>query len=273
LRRGATATLELVTAPDLQLVERLRAAGCVFAEDEARLLTEAAENPEELERLVARRVEGFPLEPLLGWAEFCGLRIVIEPGVFVPRHRTEFLVERAISLARPDAVVLDLCCGAGAIGAAIASRLGAAVQVYATEIEPAAVHCARINLEPRGHVFEGDLFDALPTSIRGRLDLIAVNAPYVPTESIAMMPPEARLHEPAVALDGGADGLGVHRRIAAAAPAWLAPGGTLLIETSRHQAPASAALFASAGLVSSVESSDAHDATLILATRPPVPAP
>jgi len=142
------------------------------------------------------------------------------------------------------------------------------VQLYASDVEPSAVRCARANLEPRGHVFEGDLFDALPTNIRGRLDLIAVNAPYVPTESIAMMPPEARLYEPAVALDGGADGLDVHRRIASAAPAWLAPGGTLLIETSRRQAPASAALFASAGLVSRIETSDVYDATLILATRP-----
>jgi release factor glutamine methyltransferase len=256
-----------VSEPDPALVARLRAAGCVFAEDEARLLTEAAATPAELELLVARRVQGFPLEPLLGWAEFCGLRIVVTPGVFVPRHRTEFLVERAVSLAAPDAVVLDLCCGAGAIGAAIASRLGDTAQVHAADVDPEAVRCARANLEPRGHVYEGDLYDALPAELRGRVDILAVNAPYVPTESIAMMPPEARLYEPAVALDGGEDGLDVHRRVAARALEWLAPGGSLLIETSRRQAPVSAALFEAAGLSTRVETSDDYDATLVIAER------
>ncbi len=254
--------------PDPVLVERLRAAGCVFAEDEALLLTEAADSPERLEELVARRVAGFPLEPLLGWAEFCGLRIVVEPGVFVPRQRTEFLVELAVGLGAPDAVVLDLCCGAGAIGAAIASGLGPDVELIAADVEPAAVRCARANLEPGGRVFEGDLYEPLPGSLRGRVDLLAVNAPYVPTEAIAMMPPEARDFEPAVALDGGADGLDVQRRVAAGAPDWLAPGGSLLIETSTLQAERSAALFAAVGLITRIEHSHELDATVVIATRP-----
>jgi release factor glutamine methyltransferase len=199
-------------APDPAIVARLRAAGCVFAEDEARLIAEAASTPQELEDLVAKRVSGLPLEPLIGWAEFCGLRIRVAPGVFVPRHRTEFLVQQAVALAAPDAVVLDLCCGAGAIGAAIASRAGAGVELVACDVEPAAVRCARENIEPAGSVYEGDLYDALPASLRGRVDVLAVNAPYVPTDAIALMPPEARLHEPAVALDGGGDGLDVPRR-------------------------------------------------------------
>src|SRR4051794_17352298 len=90
---------------------RLRAAGCVFAEEEARLLVEVAATAAALEDLVARRVAGEPLEQLLGWAEFCGLRIAVAPGVFVPRRRTEFLVETALPLTRPGAVVVDLCCG------------------------------------------------------------------------------------------------------------------------------------------------------------------
>ncbi|MFF1572231.1 putative protein N(5)-glutamine methyltransferase [Leifsonia sp. NPDC058292] len=253
--------------PDAALVARLRAAGCVFAEDEARLLLEAAESPQELERLVSQRVEGFPLEALLGWAEFCGLRIAVEPGVFVPRHRTEFLVELAVEATAPDAVVLDLCCGAGAIGAAIASRAGPSVELHAADIEAAAVRCARVNLEPRGTVYEGDLYDALPPTLRGRVTVLAVNAPYVPTDSIAMMPPEARLHEPAVALDGGGDGLDIHRRVAAGASEWLAPGGRLLIETSRGQAERSAALFEDAGLNAHVETSDELDATVVVAVK------
>ncbi len=136
----------------------------------------------------------------------------------------------------PGRVVLDLCCGTGAVGAAIHAAVGG-VELYASDIEPAAVRCARRNVEPLGgQVFEGDLFDALPASLRGRVDLLVVNAPYVPTEAIALMPPEAREHEPHITLDGGADGVDVQRRVAAGAAEWLAPGGHLLIETSREQA-------------------------------------
>ena len=87
-------------------------------------------------------------------------------------------------------------------------------------------------------MFEGDLFGALPAGLRGRVDVLIANAPYVPTAEIANMPPEAREHEPLVALDGGADGLDVQRRITACARDWLTPGGSLLIETSVRQAPA-----------------------------------
>src|SRR5919109_1426055 len=102
------------------IVARLRAAGCVFAKDEARLLMSAATSPTELAAAVQRRVDGTPLEYVLGWAEFCGLRIAVEPGVFVPRRRTELLVREAVALVRPGAVVVDLCCGSGAVGAAVA---------------------------------------------------------------------------------------------------------------------------------------------------------
>jgi release factor glutamine methyltransferase len=246
------------TASQPQLVARLRAAGCVFAEEEAALLSEAVEgHPDatgELERLVTRRVAGEPLEQLVGWAEFAGLRLVVEPGVFVPRRRTELLAAEAVRLARAAArsdhvpVVVDLCCGAGAIGAAV---LDAArpVELVAADVDPAAVRAARRNLEPLGaRVFEGDLFDTLPEDLRGRVDVLAVNAPYVPTAEIAMMPPEARDHEARIALDGGADGLDVHRRVAASAREWLAPGGHVLIETSRRQAPTTASLVEAGGL-------------------------
>src|SRR5579863_5977286 len=105
--------------PSLSLIAtRLRACGCVFAEDEARLLTAAARTPADLADMVDRRAAGLPLEQVLGRAEFCGLRISVAPGVFVPRRRTEFLARRAIALARREAgsgvpVVVDLCCGSG----------------------------------------------------------------------------------------------------------------------------------------------------------------
>jgi release factor glutamine methyltransferase len=243
------------------LVARLRAAGCVFAEDEARLLRAAARTPDELEALAARRVAGAPLEGLLGWVQFCGLRIAVDPGVFVPRQRTAFLVAQAVRRARAGAVVVDLCCGTGAVGAAVAAAVPG-VEVYAADIDPAAVACARRNL-PR--VYRGDLFAALPDRLRGRIDLLVVNAPYVPTAAIDTMPPEARDHEPRVALDGGADGLDVQRRVAADAPAWLRPGGALLVETGADQAAHTAALFTAAGLVARV--AHVEDATVVIGER------
>jgi len=253
---------------DSLVVARLRAAGCVFAEDEARLLVDAARTPGELDAMVDRRAAGLPLEQVLGWAEFCGLRIAVDPGVFVPRRRTEFLVRQALALARPRDAVVDLCCGAGAIGAALAAALDHA-EVHAVDIDPAAVRCARRNVP--GHVYTGDLYQPLPTRLRGRVAILAANVPYVPTGEIAFLPPEARTHEPAAALDGGPDGLDVLRRVAAGAPAWLAPGGHLLIETSDRQAPLAAAAFTASGLVPRMATSADLDATVVIGTLPAGP--
>jgi release factor glutamine methyltransferase len=238
----------------------------VFAEDEAALLVEAARSNDELESLVERRVAGEPLEVIVGWAEFCGLRIVVEPGVFVPRYRTEFLVKLALAVAGPNSVVVDLCCGTGAMAAAVHAALPTA-DVYAADLDRAEVQCARRNLAPE-RVFEGDLYDALPTGLRGRVDILAVNAPYVPTDEIRMMPSEARDHEAIVALDGGADGLDIQRRVAADAPLWLASGGYLFVETSVRQSPATRAAFEAAGLRTRVEYSDDHDSTVVIGRKP-----
>ncbi|CCH31462.1 Methyltransferase [Saccharothrix espanaensis DSM 44229] len=249
------------------VVARLRAAGCVFAEDEARLLLESA-GPVPLAELVDRRVAGLPLEQVLGWAEFRGLRVAVEPGVFVPRRRTGFLVECAVAEVWPGAVVVDLCCGSGAVGAALVAE--SAVRLYAADVDPAAVRCARRNVDP-DRVFEGDLFAALPDRLRGRLDVVVANAPYVPTSVIGTMPPEARDHEPLVALDGGHDGLAVQRRVVADAPAWLAPGGALLVETGERLAPGTLAAFRAAGFDAAVRRSAEVDATVVVgrATRRP----
>lgn len=245
----------------IRVAARLRAAGCVFAEDEAELLLEASSGPADLDRLVTRRAEGEPLEHLLGWAEFAGLRVAVGPGVFVPRRRSELLVRLAADhlllaeQARSPAVVVDLCCGSGVLGAAVAATLErrggahAAVEVFAADVDPAATDFARRNLAPwAGKAFTGDLFAAFPGELNGRTDVILANAPYVPTAEIAFMPAEARDHEPLSALDGGPDGLDLHRRIAAEAPHWLAPGGLLLIEVSERQAGAAAEMLAAVGL-------------------------
>ncbi|WP_441246892.1 putative protein N(5)-glutamine methyltransferase [Kitasatospora sp. McL0602] len=249
------------------LVARLRAAGCVFAEDEARLLLSTAGSPVELAAMVDRRVGGQPLEHVLGWAEFCGLRILVGPGVFVPRRRTEFLAEQAAALGHPGAVVLDLCCGAGALGAALAAQLDG-IELHSADIEPVAVRYARRNVGPfDGRVYEGDLYGPLPADLRGRVDLLVANAPYVPTDEIRLLPPEARDHEPPVTLDGGADGLAIQRRVISAATEWLSPGGHLLIETSERQSPGTAEAFAERGLAPRVVSCEGRDATVVIGTR------
>ncbi|MGY1642214.1 putative protein N(5)-glutamine methyltransferase [Geodermatophilus sp. SYSU D00703] len=252
------------------LVRRLRAAGCVFAEEEADLLLAAAGDPAQLEGLVARRVAGEPLELVLGMAEFCGHRVVVEPGVFVPRRRTGLLVDLAVRLLRGvrQPVVVDLCCGSGAVGLAVAAALQE-VEVHATDVDPVAVRCARRNLAPLGgRVHEGDLYAALPGALQGRVDVLTANAPYVPTAAIPLMPPEARDHEPRTALDGGPDGVDLHRRVAAGARRWLRPGGALLVETSRDQAPLTAAAVTAAGLRVGLERDDDRDATVVVGTAP-----
>lgn len=258
------------------IVSRLRAAGCVFAEDEARLLVEAAPDPSALATMVRQRVEGLPLEQILGWAEFCGLRIVVAPGVFVPRRRSEFLARQAADLGRnildsgetDELVVLDLCCGSGALGAVIAAELEQ-VQLYAADIEPVAVDCARRNVERfGGTVYQGDLFDPLPRGLRGTMHVITANVPYVPSNEIALLPAEAREHEPLTALDGGTDGLDVLRRVAREAPVWLAPGGQLLVETSERQAPLASRVVTDAGLLATTAGCAELGSTVVIGSRP-----
>jgi release factor glutamine methyltransferase len=256
-----------ISAPALSrtaIVAKLRAAGCVFAEDEAQLLIDSAKTPAELLAMVERRVAGLPLEHVVGWVDFCGLRIAVDPGVFVPRRRTELLVRRAAALAAPAATIVDLGCGSGAVGMAIAALVDG-VALHAVDIEPAAVRCARRNLAALGgHVYTGDLYDPLPVRLRGHVDVLVANVPYVPTDAVELLPPEARIHEPLMALDGGADGLDILRRVAAAARDWLAPGGALLLETGADQAGAAADVLATAGLTPAVAGDEELSATVVI---------
>ena len=238
-------------------VERLRAAGCVFAEEEAALLLAA---PNFSERLVERRIGGEPLEYVLGWASFAGHRFVIRPGVFIPRHRTEFLVRSAIDAAPADPIIVDVCCGTGALGLTVLAATGGSLT--SSDIDPSAVDCAVRN---GANAVVGDLFGGLPESLRGTIDVLIANTPYVPTDAIALLPREFRDHEDARTLDGGHDGLQLQRRVAAEASAWLAPGGRVWVESSERQSSVSAALFGAAGLTASILTDD--DATVVTASR------
>jgi release factor glutamine methyltransferase len=290
------------------IVGRLRAAGCVFAEDEAALLVEAALSEAALEAMVRRRVDGVPLEYVVGFAEFCGLRIAVDEGVFVPRQRTRLLVRHAAAFAtawsrvHPDrpTVVVDLACGSGAVGAAVLTAIQAvdldpvnavdldrvqavefdpahtvdldpvhAVELYAVDVEPRAVACARRNLALfDARVYLGDLFEPLPRRLRGDVAVLVANVPYVPSEAVGLLPPEAREHEPLVALDGGPDGLDVMRRVAAQARRWLAPGGQVLVETGTGQVPAALAALADGGLAADVVHDEELYATIVIGRAP-----
>ena len=255
---------------DPLVVARLRAAGCVWAEDEATLLEEAAATSDQLESLVARRVAGEPLETVLGWVDFLGRQLVVARGVFVPRRRTELLARSAVertravptSCGRP--VVVEMCCGVAPVAASLE---GVDAEVHGGDLSEPALACARDNA-PSARFHLGDLYDALPAGLLGRVHVLAANAPYVPTDRVAHMPPEARDHEPLIALDGGAEGVDLHRRLAADAPRWLAPGGVLLVETSPAQSGLTTGAMAAAGLVTRVVADDEVGGCVAVGVRP-----
>ena len=255
------------------VVQQLRQAGCVFAEDEADILL--AEAPGDLDAMIQRRVAGEPLEHIVGWADFCGVRIAVDPGLFVPRQRTALVVEQAVDLIRRHAMlgegasmVVDLCCGTGAIAAVLATQVDS-LELHAADLDPAAVQCARRNLAafPGATVYQGDLLGALPAQLRGRVTVLTANTPYVPSHAIGSMPSEARDHEALLALDGGSDGLDVQRRLAAEVADWLAPEGHVLVETSQAQAPMAVAVFNEAGLAARVVHDDERGGTVVVSTK------
>lgn len=263
------------TRVDPEAVAFLAKAGCVYAEEEARILTEAADSAGGLTALLERRASGEPLEYIVGWAGFCGLRVRVRRGVFVPRRRSEFLAACAVEAVRAAADrtpggasgvrLLDMCCGSGAIGLAVASQVPGA-RLSATDSSPVAVACARENLAPLGgRVYEGDLFEPLPRTDMGGFDVIVANAPYVPTGEIASLPTEARLHEPASALDGGPDGTDAQRAILDAAGPWLRPGGIVAIETGSSLAALTAGIAVYDGYDAKIVESSELDATVVVA--------
>jgi release factor glutamine methyltransferase len=264
---------------DPDTVTLLRAAGCAYAEDEARVLTEAARSTDELRSLIDRRAGGEPLEYVVGWAEFCGLRIPVSGGVFVPRRRSEFLAECAVNVVNATKTragehsgrvkVLDVCCGSGAIGLAVAISAGD-VELLAADDSPPAVDCARENLAPvGGRVYLGDLFVPIPRCELHSMDVIVANPPYVPTDEIQRLPSEARLYEPRSTLDGGQDGMDVQRRLLASASDWLRAPGLVLIETSSDMADETALIARDDGFTVEIRRSSELDAAVVVATRWP----
>jgi release factor glutamine methyltransferase len=218
-----------------EAVAALRAAGCVYAEDEAAAVWSTFDEAGARAAAVAARVSGQPLEQVVGWAEFGPVRVSLAPGVFVPRRRAEAILEPAVA-ARPDArVVVDLGCGAGALAASLAVLLPDA-EVHGVELDEDALACAR---RTGGFtVHRGSWWSGLPADLAGRVDLAVAYLPHVPTERLDDIHPDFRAHEPAMSVDGGADGLDPLRAVLADADDWLAPGGVFVTLLSRDQAEA-----------------------------------
>lgn len=242
--RAATARLEQADVPDAD-VDASYLLASVLKEDTLamringhRALTEEQEKA--FDALCDRRAAREPLQYILGETEFMGLTFHVEPGVLIPRADTEILVEKALKVMPPNARVLDIGTGSGAIAVSLA-RLGQAARVTAVDVSDKALEIARKNAENNGADVEfvkSDCFSAL----QGRkYDMIVSNPPYISDEEMQTLMPEVR-QEPELALFGGGDGLDFYRRISREAPERLNEGGFLLFEIGWLQKDAVSAL-------------------------------
>ncbi|GAA1561951.1 MULTISPECIES: methyltransferase [Brevibacterium] len=243
------------------VVAHLRNAGCVFAEDEAQILLQAAQESfrdtadhdmadrdmadrqestsshPTLAELLARRVAGEPLEQIVGWVEFAGQRIAVAPGVFVPRQRTQLLATQsvlALKAASGTARFLEAFCGVGAVATTV-SRTDPGTQIHLGDHDETALDCARMNVGAEAHPHLLNTLSGLPQTLAGGFDVISAVPPYVPDSAAEFLPHEALDYEAPTALFGGADGLDLVRRLIGESRQWLAPSGVLLIELGSEQ--------------------------------------
>lgn len=229
--------------PD-ELVAALRSAGCVFAEEEAAILRESAGSAAELGRWVSARVDGTPLEHLVGWVGFRDQRLCVGPGVFVPRQRTRLLADIAVDAVEaagecpPQAsappVFVEAFAGVAPIAAMVRAECSRA-DIHVTDIDEEALRYARTNVADPVGIHVGPVLAGLPDRLRRRAAVIAAVPPYVPIGDAELLPREARDFEPSIALLGGEDGLDAARELIRQASLWIAPSGRLLLELHSAQ--------------------------------------
>jgi release factor glutamine methyltransferase len=237
-RRTPLSDTGRVASPALSsaaVIARLRAAGCIAAEDEARELLAAAPGADVLEEWLRRREDGEPLAWITGRVEFCGRRLHVDPGVYVPRPQTEELARRAASALAGGGRAADLCTGTGAIAAHLMAQVPAA-SVVAVDLDPVAVACARRNgVDALVGDVDALVGDAAALHPGTAFDVVTCVPPYVPAGEVHLLPADVQRYEPRAALDGGAEGLDIARRVVVAAARMLAPGGSLFIELGGDQ--------------------------------------
>jgi release factor glutamine methyltransferase len=228
-----------------RVLHALAAGGSVDPVAEADALLDASNaGAGPLEELLARRLAGEPLAWITGWVRFCAARVRVDPGVFVPRPQTEALALRAAALLPADGIAVDLCAGSGAVAVVLGTARPRAT-VFATDVDPAAVACARRN---GVDALLGDLDEPLPLQLRHRVDVVTAVVPYVPTEELHLLPRDVLAHEPRRALDGGPRGTVMLERATRAATRWLRPGGSVLLELGGEQAVELSTTMLDAGL-------------------------
>ncbi|HJS26219.1 MAG TPA: HemK/PrmC family methyltransferase [Actinomycetota bacterium] len=229
----------------MRVVEALAEGGCVAPGEEADALLDTSRGGlGTIDELVARRLRGEPLAWITGWAVFCGLRVRVDRGVFVPRPHTEGLARRAADALPDTGTAVDLCTGSGAV-AAVMRAAHPDADVFATDDDPKAIACARGN---GVRALEGDLDAPLSPSLRGRVDVVTAVVPYVPSEELHLLPRDVLANEPPRALDGGPAGTVVLAGAVRAAARLLAAGGVALLELGGDQSEPVAAMLARAGL-------------------------
>jgi release factor glutamine methyltransferase len=280
-----------------EIEDRLHAAGIANAAAEARWLTEhvsgyeageslaierSSPTPRQaaaLDALVTRRRGGEPLQYVLGSSPFRGVDLMLDPRVLIPRPESEWVAELAArrlrAIGRDAPVIVDLGTGSGAIALSLAKDFPPAV-VHATDVSVGALDVARANgagnAVPNVQFHRGDWFDALPAALRGRIDLLVSNPPYVAERERADLAPEIVDYEPQTALFAGVDGLDAIRTILRGALGWLAPGGIVVVEHAPDQAAAVVELATTAGLAGAESLPDLTGRPrALLASRAPEP--
>lgn len=202
----------------------------------SRLEAVAAGDQADLEQLVSRRAGGEPLQYIEGWAAFGPIEVMVDSRVLVPRPETEGIYDLAVRMVRNPEVIVDLCTGSGALALALKHAFPGAT-VFATDISEDAIDVARENRHRTGldiFLVVGDLFDPLPASLLGDVDLLVANPPYVSRAEFERLPEDVK-REPKIALVSGTSGLEHIERIGASAVDWLRPGGVVICEIGERQ--------------------------------------
>lgn len=245
-----TSRLERAGVPTARVdAELLSAHATGWSRAELRTATdEQLPDTDLLESLVARREQREPLQLIVGTVGFRYLELEIRPGVFIPRPETEILAGEAVARTRADGLVVEPCTGTGAVACAVATEAGA--RVIATDRAAAAVRLARANVQRTGaqvEVVEGDLMEPVDPRLRGRVDVVVSNPPYVADDEMTSLEPEVVVWDPRDALVSGPTGHEVSDRLIDEARAWLASGGWLLLEVDAARAAEAARRCAAAG--------------------------
>lgn len=250
-----------------ELAALLAGAGFIAAQAEAdALLARAAGDAALLEALVARRLTGEPLAWITGRVTFCGLEVLVAPGVYVPRPQSELLARRAAARLPAQGTAIDLCTGTGAIALTLQSAQPAA-RVVASDVDERAVACAAAN---GVEVYRGDLFAPLPHGLAGSIDVVVGVVPYVPTPELSLLQRDTFAFETPLSYDGGPDGAAILRRVVTDGPRFLRPGGALLLELGGRQADQLAGDLARLGYVEvTVLADDDGDVRGVEALLPP----